>query len=135
MPSRRTPLTPATSTGSNSRPSAVRTAAPLIPLAIALLHTAVISPSGGAPGGPTPTTVEAVKCGEGIEDFHACHATYRTGCTISGSAYDPYLNLMKNQTMWGSMDPKEVFTSLSQVQQLEAKLPAVGINQKNHGDK
>jgi hypothetical protein len=137
MPSKRTPVTPATSTGSKSGASAVRTVAPMIPLAIALLHTAVISPSGGrAPAGPpAPTTVEAVKCGEGIEDFHACHASYPTGCTISGSAYDPYLNLMKNQTMWGSMEPQEVFTSLSQVQQLEAKLPVIGINQKNHGEK
>jgi len=115
--------------------SATRTITPMIPLAIALLHSAVISPpGGGAPVGPT-TTVEAVKCGEGIEDFHACHASYPTGCTISGSPYDPYLNLMKNQTTWDSMEPQEVFTSLSQVQQLEARLPALALTQKNHGDK
>src|SRR5271165_3837579 len=137
MPSKRTPVTPATSTGSKSRPSAVRTVAPMIPLAIALLHTAVISPpGGGAPvGPPAPTTVEAIKCGDGIEDFHACHASYPTGCTISGSAYDPYLNLMKNQVKWDSMEPQEVFTSPSQIKQLEDKLPAMGLTQKNHGEK
>ena len=124
--------------GATPRGRATRTIAPMVPLAIALLHSAVISPpkGGGKGAAPAkPAAVEAVKCGEGIEDFHACHASYPTGCTISGSAYDPYLNLMKNQVSWSSMDPQQVFTSLSQVQQLEAKLPAIGINQKNHGDK
>jgi hypothetical protein len=108
----------------------------MIPLAIALLASAVL-PSGKV-GGPVATvgpsaTIEAVKCGESVEDFHACHSEYPTGCTISGSAYDPYLNLLKNQTTWAASQPQEIFTSLQQIQQLEANLPA-GLTQKNHGD-
>jgi hypothetical protein len=116
--------------------SVVRTVGPLIPLAIALLSGAVLpSGKGGVPtalSGPS-AKIEAVKCGEGIEDFRACHSAYPTGCTITGSSYDPYLNVMKNQTTWASMQPDEVFTSLDQIQQLETKLPS-GLNQKNHGD-
>jgi hypothetical protein len=114
--------------------SATRTIAPMIPLAIALLHTAVVSPpGGGAPEGPpVPTTVEAVKCGEGVEDYRACHTAYPTGCSSNGN-YDPYLNLMKNQTTWASMQPDQVFTSLPEILQLEAKIPP-GLGKSNHGD-
>src|SRR5271167_4133639 len=136
-----TPTAPTAASAASSRTkkteaSAVRTVAPMVPLAIALLHSAVIAPGNLA--GPTAgvgpaTTVAAVKCGEGIEDFRACHSAYPTGCTQSGSIYDPYLNLMKNQTTWASMQPEQVFTSLQEIQQLEAKLPP-GLNQKNHGD-
>src|ERR1035441_2376821 len=99
MPPRKTTTTAPPK--ASSRTSAVRTVAPMIPLAIALLASAVL-PSGKV-GGPVATvgpsaTIEAVKCGESVEDFHACHSEYPTGCTISGSAYDPYLNLLKNQT-------------------------------------
>ena len=121
---------------SRAKTSVVRTVAPMIPLAIALLSSAVL-PSGKV-GGPVSTvgptaTIQAVKCGEGIEDFRACHSAYPTGCTITGSIYDPYLNLMKNQTTWASTQPEEVFTSLPQIQQLEVNLPP-GLNQKNHGE-
>lgn len=135
-----TRVAPVAAATTTSKTNAVRTVAPMIPLAIALLHSAVL-PSGNVGGtvsvgppaaGPT-ATIAAVKCGEGIEDFRACHSAYPTGCTQSGSIYDPYLNLMKNQTTWAAMQPAEVFTSLQQIQDLEAKLPA-GLNQKNHGD-
>jgi hypothetical protein len=133
-------VAPVPATSSSSKTNAVRTVAPMIPLAIALLHSAV--PASGNVGGTLgvgpaavgPTaTIAAVKCGDGVEDFHACHAAYPTGCTISGSVYDPYLNLLKNQTTWAATQPEEVFTSLQQIQDLEAKLPA-GLNPKNHGD-
>src|SRR5271166_4449 len=114
-----TPTSAASSRTKKTEASAVRTVAPMIPLAMALLHSAVIAPGNGA--GPTAsvgptTTIAAVKCGEGIEDFRACHTAYPTGCTQSGSIYDPYLNLMKNQTTWASMQPEQVFTSLQEIQ-------------------
>ncbi|MGA9566039.1 MAG: hypothetical protein WBS19_10995, partial [Candidatus Korobacteraceae bacterium] len=112
--------------------SAIRTVAPMIPLAIALLGTAVL-PGGGktttAPGAPTGpiTSTQPQKCGGDISDFRACHDTYPTGCTISGSSYDPFLNELKNQIKWGTlapaaMQPKEVISTLDQLNQLEAQL-------------
>src|SRR5271165_7158237 len=103
--------------------NAIASAATLLPLAIGLANYAV-SPTtagGGAPGGPT-ATVEAVTCGEGIEDFRSCHSEYPTGCSSTGK-YDPYLNFMKNQLSWTSTQPEGFFTTLQDYQQLEAKLP------------
>lgn len=126
---------PANTTAAKSPTSVVRTVGPMIPLAIALLGNAVL-PSG-KPGGPAAPVgpsakVEAVVCGEGVEDYRACHTAYPTGCSSNGH-YDPYLNLMKNQTTWASMQPEQVFTSLQEVQQLEAKIPS-GLGKSNHGD-
>jgi len=106
----------------------------MIPLAIALLHSAVLpAGKGGAtpPVGPS-ATIESVVCGEGVEDFRSCHTTYPTGCSSNGH-YDPYLNLMKNQTTWPSAQPKEIFSTLEQYLQLESQLPA-GLDKSNHGD-
>jgi len=130
------PTTTSTVTPGNTSTgiSVVRTVGPMIPLAIALLHGALLpSGTGGAtpPIGPT-TTVESVVCGEGVEDFRSCHTTYPTGCSSNGH-YDPYLNLMKNQTTWSSSEPADFFTTLQQYLQLEAKLPA-SLNKSNHGD-
>ena len=114
---------------------AITSAATMIPLAIGLLSTAVISPPKGGRGAAVtglPTTVEAVACGEGVEDFRACHTAYPTGCSSSGN-YDPYLNLMKNQISWTSTQPEGFFTTLQDYQQLEAKLPD-GLGKSNHGD-
>jgi hypothetical protein len=121
-------------TKSTNGTSVVRTVGPMIPLAIALLHGALLpAGKGGAapPIGPT-TTVESVVCGEGVEDFRSCHTTYPTGCSSNGH-YDPYLNLMKNQTTWPSTEPVEIFTTLDQYLQLEAKLPST-LTKSNHGD-
>ena len=124
--------------------SAVRTVAPMIPLAIALLSSAVL-PGGkatttgpGAPTGPI-TSTQPQKCGGDISDFRACHDMYPTGCTISGSSYDPFLNELKNQIKWGTlapaaMQPKEVISTLDQLNQLESAIQKIGLNQKNHGD-
>lgn len=130
----RTGVAPAPAT--TSKTNAVRTVAPMIPLAIALLSTAVLPGGKGAgttsaPVGPT-AKVESVVCGEGVEDFRSCHSEYPTGCSSNGH-YDPYLNLMKNQTEWPSMAPAQVFTSLQDVLALEAKIPA-GLGKSNHGD-
>lgn len=120
-------------------PSAARTVGPAIPLAIALLYNAVVSPTkgggGAVPIGPS-AKVEAVVCGESVEDFNACHSEYPTGCSASGS-YDPYLNLMKNQTAWRSMTPEKYFTGLQDFDQLERQLeqlPGAGLSKSNHGD-
>jgi hypothetical protein len=114
---------------------AVTSAATMIPLAIGLLSTAIMPPAKGG-GGPTvsgsATTVEAVACGEGIEDFRACHTAYPTGCSSSGN-YDPYLNLMKNQLSWATTQPEGFFTTLQEYQDLEAKLPD-DLGKSNHGD-
>lgn len=140
MPPRKTTTTTASP---KSKSSAVRTIGPAIPLAIALLGSAVL-PGGktttgtGAPSGPFTSTAPQ-KCGGDISDFRACHDTYPTGCTISGSSYDPMLNELKNQIKWGTltpaaMQPKEVITSLDQLNQLESAIQKIGLNQKNHGD-
>jgi hypothetical protein len=127
--------TVATRTKSKSGTSLIRTVGPAIPLAIALLGSAVLP--GGKTTGPTAhigpsAKVEAVKCDEGVEDFRACHSEYPTGCSSTGK-YDPYLNLMKNQTQWPTMQPKQVFTSLQDVLDLEGKIPA-DLGKSNHGD-
>jgi hypothetical protein len=142
MPPRKITTTTA-SPKSTSRASAVRTIGPAIPLAIALLGSAVL-PGGktttgpGALTGPITSTAPQ-KCGGDISDFRACHDMYPTGCTISGSSYDPMLNELKNQIKWGTlspaaMQPKAVITSLDQLNQLESAIQKTGLNQKNHGD-
>jgi hypothetical protein len=122
--------------------SLARTVGPAIPLAIALLGSAVL-PGGkttapSAPNGPITSTAPQ-KCAGDIADFRACHDTYPTGCTTSGSSYDPLLNELKNQIKWGTlspaaMQPKVVISSLDQLNQLESAIQKIGLNQKNHGD-
>jgi hypothetical protein len=129
------------STGARKTTSVVRTLGPAIPLAVALLGTAVL-PGGKTvgPGGPNPlSSAEAQKCGGDISDFRACHDIYPTGCTISGSSYDPFLNELKNQIKWGSlspeaMQPKAVITTPDQLNQLESQIQKIGLNQRNHGE-
>lgn len=105
----------------------------VIPLAIALLHSAIV-PSDGK-GGGTPDlsstgAVEAVACNEGIEDYLACHSEYPTGCNASGK-YDAYLNLFKNQVEWVDSRPQQWFTTLDEVLQLENDIPS-GLGKSNH---
>jgi len=106
---------------------------PLIPLAIALLNSAIV-PSNGT-GASTPDlsstgTVEPVVCNEGIEDYLACHSQYPTGCNASGK-YDAYLNLFKNQVEWSDSQPQKWFTTLDDVLQLENAIPS-GLGKNNH---
>jgi len=104
-----------------------------IPLAIALLHSAVV-PSNGKGANTSdeaPTVVvEPVVCGEGIEDYVACHSEYPTGCNVNGK-YDAYLNLFKNQVQWTSSQPQKWFTTLDDFIQLENSIPP-GLGKNNH---
>jgi hypothetical protein len=129
------PASKAKASKSGTGTSLVRTVGPMVPLAIALLGSAVLP--GGKVTGPTShigpsAKVEAVKCDEGVEDFRSCHSEYPTGCSSTGK-YDPYLNLMKNQTEWKSTKPTKVFTSLQEVLDLEAQIPP-DLGKSNHGD-
>ncbi len=138
----KTTSTASTASTASGKTSMMRTVGPAIPLAIALLGSAVL-PGGktAGPGAPTGTltSTAAVKCEGDIPDFRACHDSYPTGCSVSGSAYVPFLNELKNQIKWGSLppsatQPKEVITTLDQLNQLESQLQKIGLNQKNHGD-
>jgi hypothetical protein len=93
-----------------------------IPLAIALVHSALV-PSNGMEVKPPGDTVEAVVCADDIEDYVACHSEYPTGCNSNGR-YDAYLNLYKNQVEFSVSQPNRWFTTLSQFAQLENDLPS-----------
>src|SRR3954469_1031248 len=98
---------------------------PMIPLAIALLHNAVI-PSGSSNANvsaPQVGSVEAVVCGDAIEDYQACHSEYRTGCNSNGK-YDAYLNLLKNEISWNDSQIQDWITSLDDATKLENQIPA-----------
>lgn len=130
------PTTPAAPATKKISPSISRTVAPFAPLALALLMGNAILP--GSHTAPPPsgtgavTEVKAVACGEGLEDYKACHSEYPTGCNTNG-AYDPYLNLYKNQVKWENTEPKAWFNNLQQFQDLEGKIPD-GLSKNNHGD-
>jgi len=115
-------------------PSVARTAAPFAPLALALLMGNAVIPGSHVTPPPTggPVEVKAVACGEGIEDYKACHSEYPTGCNSNGS-YDAYLNLFKNQVSWQNTDVRGWFTTLQQFQDLENKIPS-GLGKTNHGE-
>jgi hypothetical protein len=88
--------------------SAVRTIAPLVPLAIALIHGGVtstpgkINPAGGAGDRAHQLAANAQKavthhC-ENVSNAQECHRTYEEGCTDSEkpNTYDAYLSYLKN---------------------------------------
>jgi hypothetical protein len=141
MPKKNTTTTPPPP-NTRTRSSAVRALAPAIPLAVALLGSAVLP--GGKTTAPSAvtgprTSTQSQKCEGDIPDFRACHDQYPTGCTISGSTYDPFLNELKNQIKWGTlspaaMQPKEVISTLDQLNHLESAIQKIGLNQENHGD-
>src|ERR1700720_2509435 len=91
--------------------SAVRTVTPIIPLAIALLPSALVPSPSGVRGAPNTSEVVPVTCGEGLEDYLACHSEYPTGCNSNGT-YDAYLNEFKNQVKWADPRVQKGFTSL-----------------------
>lgn len=104
----------------------VATIGSAIPLAIALLHSAIV-PSNGKEENPQSTVstspVEPAVCADGIEDYLACHSEYPTGCSSTGK-YDAYLNQYKNQVQWTTSQPARWFTTLAQFDQLENDLPS-----------
>lgn len=122
------------SSGAQTPGAMARNVAPFAPLAIALLASHAILPSGGA--GPTegvnPSNLgAAIKCGE-VADFRQCHTDYPTGCSDSGN-YDGYLNLLKNQDTPPPPLQSAVrfLTSLQDYQALESQTPPE-LNRNNH---
>lgn len=114
----------------------IRTIGPMVPLAIALLSTAVL-PSGKKVDLTTPAAASSQKCDAEVADFRDCHEKYPTGCTKTGSEYDPFLNELKNQIKWGAMNTaaiqaKQVISSLDELNQLEEQIQNIGLSQKNH---
>jgi hypothetical protein len=108
---------------------------PAIPLAIALLHNAVVPSAGTAADAhesSSTSSVAPVACGEGIEDYLACHSEYPTGCNANGK-YDAYLNTFNNQVEWNDSQLQGWLTTPDEIAQLENKLP-VGLGKTNHGD-
>lgn len=108
----------------------VLAAVPAVPLALALVYSALI------PGSAKPTgavTKGPVQCEEPIEDFRACHSEYPSGCSAKGTDYDFYLNLLKNQTKWASSQVVTVRDSLDQYKQLESQVPDQ-LGKRNHQD-
>jgi hypothetical protein len=117
----------------SSSAKAVLGLGPAIPLVIALLHSAVVpSTGGGASRVSNASEVVPVACGEGIEDYLACHSEYPTGCNSNGK-YDAYLNEFKNQVEWTNSSVQRWFTALDEFGQLESELPT-GLGKNNHGD-
>jgi hypothetical protein len=117
---------------------AVRVAAPLIPLAIALLHSALIPATTSVTTNTARTPSSGISevlpavCQESIEDYQSCHSEYPTGCSASGK-YDAFLNVFKNQIEWPQTQVQRWFTSLSDITDLEGQLPN-GLGKSNHGD-
>ena len=109
--------------------------ASVVPLAIALLHSAIVPTDGKGVGVrelAETTSVEPVVCGQDIEDYLACHSEYPTACNSTGN-YDAFLNLLKNQVDWTDSQVQKWFTALDDVLQLESRIPA-GLGKANHID-
>jgi hypothetical protein len=125
----------ATTNTSRKRLGPVATLAPAVPLAIALIHGALISgPGSKPPANPNEEELvtTTVTCQEPIEGFEACHSQYPAGCSLGG-AYDPYLNLLKNQTVFQGAQPAKYFSSENDFAALEKEIPA-DLGKSNHVD-
>ncbi|MGI8741914.1 MAG: hypothetical protein ACR2NN_04975 [Bryobacteraceae bacterium] len=112
----------------------MRTVAPFVPVALALLASHAVIPSAESHLASTvnPVHPEApAKCGE-LADFRQCHSDYPSGCSLS-AGYDGYLNLLKNQDMPPPPPANAVrfLTSLQDYQALEAATPA-DLSRDNH---
>lgn len=108
--------------------TAARTAAGLVPLALALTFQQSVLPGG--PSLPSSAGEQPAVCGDDIGDFHACHSEYPTGCTKAGK-YDAALNLLKNRLVPPST-PAVRFLSQSDIADLESRLPK-NLAKDNHG--
>src|SRR5258708_39682069 len=120
------PKSPNTTSG--SKHIIARRVAPFAPVAIAaLMSSALLGPSGGAPGAVVPPGGPApVNCEE-VQDFEDCHSRYPVGCTQGAGKpnYDAYLNLLKNQLIPpSSANPVKFLTSKPDYQQLDKPIPA-----------
>jgi hypothetical protein len=108
-------------------------AAGLAPLAIALAAGAILpsGSGGGSSTGPGNTTT-AVKCEEGIENYHGCHPAYPTGCSNTGD-YDAYLNFLKNQEPARTVIPVRIFTGTGDYKDLDSRTPQ-DLGKSNHAE-
>src|SRR5215472_11687532 len=124
-----------THTSNRKRGKAGLALAPAVPLAIALIHGALIPPKPGGQliEGPNEEELvtQPVKCEEPLEGFEACHSKYPAGCSTGGK-YDPYLNLLKNQTAFTGA-PVRFLTGQSDFVALEKKIPS-DLGKDNHAD-
>jgi hypothetical protein len=102
-----------------------------VPLAIALIHSAM-TPGNKVVGNPTEEelTTTSVTCQEPIEGFEACHSQYPAGCSLGGT-YDPYLNFLKNETVFKGTQPSKYFKSENDFAALEKEIPAE-LGKSNH---
>lgn len=104
-----------------------------IPLALALVHNALVPGSGSSDVLSDKTlTTQAVKCEGDIEDYTECHSQFPSGCSASGG-YDFTLNIYKNQLKWPSNTVVKYFHSSDDYAALERKIPSE-LGKKNHGD-
>ena len=107
----------------------VRTAAGLIPLALAVFIPNAVLPGGGPiaklAGGNGPAV-----CSDEISDFQACHTDYPSGCSPSAK-YDAALNVLKNRLVAPDTAPV-AFLGKTEVGALESKLPKT-LTKNNHG--
>jgi len=113
-----------TSTGS----TAVRTAAGLAPLALAVILQRAVLPGAGSP--PPPESADAAVCAE-VDDESECHTQYPTGCSPS-ARYDGYLNAIKNQ-LPPSTDKSIRTLGLKDINELDRGIPK-DISKTNHLD-
>jgi hypothetical protein len=68
---------------------------------------------------------------QNVTGLSTCHPQYPTGCSHSANPqYDPYLNLLKNQTPAPSMTISRYITQTA-IQSLDASTPS-GITSHNH---
>jgi hypothetical protein len=109
--------------------NAGKAVAAVVPLAIALVSSAVLPSDSGLRSSPNAT--DAVKCGDDVEDFRSCHTAYPTGCSTAGN-YDPYLNFLKNTISWSSSRIEKVLQA-GDYDKLETSLPPQ-LGKRNHSE-
>jgi len=94
-----------------------RRVAPFAPVAIAaLMSSALLGPTGGAPGAKVPPGGPVPVACEEVQDFEDCHSRYPAGCTQGSGKpnYDAYLNVLKNQlTAPASANPCSIVWRIS----------------------
>ena len=112
-----------------------RRVAPFAPVAIAaLMSSALLGPTGGAPGAKVPPGGPIPVACEEVQDFEDCHSRYPAGCTQGSGKpnYDAYLNVLKNQLIApASANPVKFLTSKADYEQLDKQIPAQ-LGSKNH---
>jgi hypothetical protein len=109
--------------------TAVRTAAGLAPLALALLLNRSVLPGGTEER--LAGVAEPAACEDDIEGVRGCHMEYPTGCS-KAARYDAYLNLLKNQLPAAGERPIRAL-SRADFAELDKNTP-VELTKGNHAD-